>query len=262
MTPTPDEDGITLIGEKGKIYLIPNAGTENQNVYDEFVWTNNTWEKIGTTKVDLSDYVTNSSLTTTLAGYVTTANYNIKIGELEEAISNAKPENYISTVSDGKTDAEGNYVNVTSGETKLVIKDGREEVHDNDLWGTTVTLADGVITVDHKYLSNPNVSSAWLSNVKAVQDNKAYSEITTDSDGKFTGVVDDSVVANLQTDMLKDGSFLFYYSDSRVKSPLCHFDGDLSNLVESYAMFENASLTSFDNELPKLKDGERMFYGT
>ena len=56
LTPTPNEDGKALIGENGKIYLIPNTGSENQNVYDEFVWTNDTWEKIGSTKVDLSEY--------------------------------------------------------------------------------------------------------------------------------------------------------------------------------------------------------------
>ena len=72
MTPTTNEDGSTLIGEKGKIYLIPNEGTENQNVYDEYVWTNNTWEKIGTTKVDLSEY----AKTTDLAGYAKSVKIN------------------------------------------------------------------------------------------------------------------------------------------------------------------------------------------
>lgn len=69
LTPTPDEDGSTLIGENGKIYLIPNADSENQNVYDEFVWTNNTWEKIGSTKVDLSEYAKSVKIsdTTTIA---------------------------------------------------------------------------------------------------------------------------------------------------------------------------------------------------
>lgn len=89
-------------------------------------------------------------------------------------------------------------------------KDTRETVYENDLWGQWVeTKDDGTIVIHDDYLSNPNDSSVWLSNVKAVQDNKAYSEITTDADGKFTGVVEDSVLANIQTEMIKDGSKMF-----------------------------------------------------
>ena len=42
-------------GVKGTIYLVPNSGT-NPNIYDEYIYTNNAWEKIGSTDVDLSQY--------------------------------------------------------------------------------------------------------------------------------------------------------------------------------------------------------------
>lgn len=88
--------------------------------------------------------------------------------------------------------------------------DTRENVYENDLWGQWVeTTDDGTIVVHDDYLNNPNGGSAWLSNVKAVQDNKAYSEIITDSDGKFTGVVEDSVLANIQIERIKDGDSMF-----------------------------------------------------
>lgn len=49
----PDE------GEKGVIYLVPNSGTD-PNVYDEYIWIDGdptgSFEKIGTTAVDLSGY--------------------------------------------------------------------------------------------------------------------------------------------------------------------------------------------------------------
>lgn len=48
-------------GVKGVIYLISNSGS-GQNIYDEYIWVNNAFEKIGTTAVDLSDYVKNSDL--------------------------------------------------------------------------------------------------------------------------------------------------------------------------------------------------------
>ena len=46
-------------GEKGVIYLLSNSGT-GQNIYDEYIWidgdTTGSFEKIGTTEVDLSNY--------------------------------------------------------------------------------------------------------------------------------------------------------------------------------------------------------------
>lgn len=52
-------------GEKGVIYLVPNNGS-GSNSYDEYIWITNgstsSFEKIGTTDVDLSGYVLRSDL--------------------------------------------------------------------------------------------------------------------------------------------------------------------------------------------------------
>lgn len=47
---------LPTTGVKGTIYLVSNSGT-GTNVYDEYIYVNNAWEKIGTTNVDLSGYV-------------------------------------------------------------------------------------------------------------------------------------------------------------------------------------------------------------
>lgn len=46
-------------GENGVIYLVSNSGT-SPNVYDEYIWisSSSSFEKIGTTETDLSNYVT------------------------------------------------------------------------------------------------------------------------------------------------------------------------------------------------------------
>lgn len=49
-------------GAAGTIYLVPNSGT-GTNIYDEYIWVSNSWEKIGTTAVDLSNYVQISDIT-------------------------------------------------------------------------------------------------------------------------------------------------------------------------------------------------------
>lgn len=48
-------------GEAGVIYLISNNGS-NPNIYDEYIYTNGVFEKIGTTDVDLSNYVQSTDL--------------------------------------------------------------------------------------------------------------------------------------------------------------------------------------------------------
>ena len=53
---------LPATGDTGTIYLVPNSGT-GTNVYDEYIYINNGWEKIGTTAVDLSNYVQFSDLT-------------------------------------------------------------------------------------------------------------------------------------------------------------------------------------------------------
>lgn len=61
------------------IYLVPKQDVGTQDIYDEFIYiveeapTPSHWEKIGTTEIDLSDYVTDTELTTILNDYVTSS---------------------------------------------------------------------------------------------------------------------------------------------------------------------------------------------
>ena len=79
----------------GKIYLVPSANPSIQNVKDEYITltvteeetTTYSWEKIGTTQVDLSNYYTKSqtdsaittALNTALADYSTTSQVSVLI---------------------------------------------------------------------------------------------------------------------------------------------------------------------------------------
>ena len=56
---------LPATGAAGTIYLVPNSGSA-PNIYDEYVWITSggsgSFEKIGTTDVDLSGYVQYSNL--------------------------------------------------------------------------------------------------------------------------------------------------------------------------------------------------------
>ena len=49
-------DELPATGQSNIIYLVPNSGSGN-NVYDEYLWTGEKFELIGTTQVDLSNYL-------------------------------------------------------------------------------------------------------------------------------------------------------------------------------------------------------------
>lgn len=49
-------------GEKGTMYLVLMGTTETQNYYEEFIYVNNAWEKLGTLGVDLSGYMKTSDM--------------------------------------------------------------------------------------------------------------------------------------------------------------------------------------------------------
>ena len=44
------------------IYLVPRTESETGNVYDEYIWANGAFEKIGSTDIDLSDYYTKDEI--------------------------------------------------------------------------------------------------------------------------------------------------------------------------------------------------------
>lgn len=48
-------------GDSMTIYLVPKSSALLTNVFDEYIWYNNSWEKIGDTAVDLTNYIQKGS---------------------------------------------------------------------------------------------------------------------------------------------------------------------------------------------------------
>lgn len=48
---------LPTTGAQGTFYFVPNSQESGNNIYDEYVYINNAWEKIGTTEIDLTDYL-------------------------------------------------------------------------------------------------------------------------------------------------------------------------------------------------------------
>lgn len=63
---------LPTTGVKGVIYLIAHTHGD-KDIYDEYIWVSNKFEKIGNTDIDLSKYATTSDVTTKLATKVNTS---------------------------------------------------------------------------------------------------------------------------------------------------------------------------------------------
>lgn len=75
---------LPTIGESGVMYLKLNTSASVEgNIYDEYIWVNNKFEKIGSTEttVDLSGYVTQTEMNTQLAN-----KSNVNHGHLSDII--------------------------------------------------------------------------------------------------------------------------------------------------------------------------------
>lgn len=55
---------LPATGNATTIYLVPKATSETQNIYDEYLYVNSKWEKIGDTEIDLTNYALKSELPT------------------------------------------------------------------------------------------------------------------------------------------------------------------------------------------------------
>ena len=107
---------LPATGDAHTLYFVPSADPQTQNIYDEYLYTNDQWEQVGSTSVDMSDYYNKTQVDTLLddkAGIVeiTQAEYdalskeeknNGKIYSITDAVIADMNNYYTKTEADGK----------------------------------------------------------------------------------------------------------------------------------------------------------------
>lgn len=121
-------DSLPETGESNIIYLVPSSKQEEKNVKDEYIWVDDSWELIGSTKIDLSNYYTRDEVNSTFAlktelAWDTITGKPVWIGSSKPTYTwseiNEKPTTlagYGITDSYTKTESDERYVN-TTGDT-------------------------------------------------------------------------------------------------------------------------------------------------
>lgn len=66
---------LPATGTATTIYLVPKASSQTQNVYDEYLYVDSKWEKIGDTQIDLSGYALSSDIPTKTSELTNDSNF-------------------------------------------------------------------------------------------------------------------------------------------------------------------------------------------
>ena len=105
---------LPTTGTVGTFYFVPNSGN-GDNIYDEYLYVNNNWEKIGTNGIDLTGYVPTSR---TINGKALTTNISLTASDVSALPSSTT---YVSSFN-GSTGAITYTAPVTSvnGQTGAV----------------------------------------------------------------------------------------------------------------------------------------------
>ena len=261
------------------IYFLKPAGA---TTYDEYVYINNAWVKIGTTDLDLSQYVTNDALTLRLADYYTKAEIDTLLTQYAQK-DNVYDKDAVDALLDNKQNSLTFDSTPTAGSSNPVTSDGIKDAIDDtaaDIYevigkngaknllpntatsktqnGITFTVNnDGSVTVNgtatantvlyiYDGLSVPNGSYKISANASLSMD----LQVVIDS-GSYGGTRKATVVSDSEVSFNVNNETLFTYvwvrNGTTINNvtiyPMLRFAFDTDSTYQPYAM-TNKELTS------------------
>ena len=144
-------ESLPQTGEKGIIYLVSNSHGE-QDIYDEYIWVNNAFEKIGNTQLDLSSYATQEWVEG--KGYAVKTTVDSQIAEVDNKFANYRTTTEQTTIDNTKANVTDVY-NKTEVDGKLDTKANVEDVYTKEI----IDKRSEVI------ISGPTTFNGWGSKV-------------------------------------------------------------------------------------------------
>ena len=151
-------DILPSVGESGHIYLVLHQHG-NKDVYDEYIWVQDiqSFEKIGTTDVDLSNYYIKNEVNSLLSNKVDKRNGYSLISDIEiNRLSNIK--NYDDTSL--KQELSKKQDRLTAGENITITHDNVTNSDIISAKDTVYTAGEG-ISIENNIITNTNISAEW-----------------------------------------------------------------------------------------------------
>lgn len=184
-------NSLPSTGEVGVMYLKLNTSASVEgNIYDEYIWVNNKFEKIGSTEttVDLSGYVTQTEMNTQLANKAninhshTSDSIDLEKGSDDDMWMYEYGLNRQSSVNGFVYDHEKKLENIDDGANKTVVDSSLSSSSKNPVQNKVVNSAlNGKSNTGHEHTSD-EIHYAYDQNVSVttILENKAAKNHTHD----------------------------------------------------------------------------------
>ena len=184
-------NSLPSTGEVGVMYLKLNTSASVEgNIYDEYIWVNNKFEKIGSTEttVDLSGYVTQTEMNTQLANKAntnhshTSDSIDLEEGSDDDMWMYEYGINRQSSVNGFVYDHEKKLENIDDGANKTVVDSSLSSSSKNPVQNKVVNSAlNGKSNTGHEHTSD-EIHYAYDQNVSVttILENKAAKNHTHD----------------------------------------------------------------------------------
>lgn len=187
---------LPATGEGGTIYLVPNGGSAVvKNVYDEYIWYNGAWEKIGSTEIDLTGYIrsgttyqNNKALMTDASGNAVTGDTTATELGYVHGVTSAIQTQINSKVDKHQTDGVDDRLMTAAEGTKLGgIASGAEE---NVIVGVQKNGVDLTVDANRKVDVTVPTTTSDLTNDSDFVSDANYVHTDNNYDATAKGIVD------------------------------------------------------------------------
>ena len=146
------------------VYLLISSDPKTRNIYDEYIYVDGVWEKLGSQTVDLSNYYTSSEVDTLLAGKASTS------------VATTSANGLMSSADKAKVDSTPTLVRVSgtlaAGATQLVLTNAAITTNSyvqvyTSVYGLVtenVQISNGSATLTYAAQESPVTVELWIQN--------------------------------------------------------------------------------------------------
>ena len=168
---------LPTIGENNIIYLIARTNQETSNIYDEYIYVNSAWEKIGSTDVDLTNYALKNEIPIKLSQLTNDSGFITDYTETDPTVPS-----HVKTISQADIENWNNKSNFNGDYTELANK---PTINNVELDGNK-TLSDLGIDIPNLPDLIKNAKTISGGNVSNLSNGLYF--INTNSFGTISGV--------------------------------------------------------------------------
>ena len=222
---------LPATGEKGTFYLVAVDDPAQRNVYEEYLYINNNWELVGTTKVDLSGYLPLSG--GTMTGTINTTHLIPKTNVTYGLGNNSHIYDYA-------------YINSIELGGKAISDGGYIDFHFNkdtsDFTSRIIENSSGVLDVNStaKFNKSTGMTEFYAGNVVLNKSNKNPDDSTINQFLSIYGGGSDYVKLEAMATGTDNGHFRLYTGDNG-NEPLYFGQMGASNTIAALGYLLNKS---------------------